>query len=131
MSFPVRITYRGLEPSESLNRLIREEAAKLEKFFDGIVGCRLLVERQYGHHHAGSPYHVRLNVVVPGSDLAIVTEPSDDVAPPGNETLQRAAIVRDTFRRARRRLREYARRKSGPHVRTGLNKKGAARRARP
>lgn len=30
MSFPVRITYRGLEPSETLNRQIQEEAAKLE-----------------------------------------------------------------------------------------------------
>ncbi|MBV8529701.1 MAG: RNA polymerase subunit sigma-54, partial [Candidatus Eremiobacteraeota bacterium] len=39
MSFPVRITYRGFATSPALNRLIREEAAKLEKFFDGIVSC--------------------------------------------------------------------------------------------
>jgi hypothetical protein len=132
MSFPVQITYRGLEPSESLNQLIREEAVKLEKFFDRIVSCRVLVERQYGHHHTGSPFHVRLNVVVPRTDLAIDTEPSVKV-PPGDE-VQRlhksdeidaiykdpALTVRDTFRRARRRLQEYARRKTSPHSRASI-----------
>lgn len=110
MSFPVQITYRGLEHSEGLDRLIRDEAAKLEKFFNGIVSCRVLVERQYGHHHTGSPFHVRLNIVVPGTDLAIVTEPSVKVAPPSDGA---QLTVRETFRRARRRLQDYARRKTG------------------
>jgi Sigma 54 modulation protein / S30EA ribosomal protein len=130
MSFPVQITYRGLDASEPLNRLIHSEAAKLERFFDGIVSCRVLVERQYGHHLNGSPYHVRLNVVVPGTDLAIVTEPSLKTQPLDEEA-QRvhksdeidavykdpALTIRDTFRRAKRRLQEYARRRSGSHSR--------------
>jgi Sigma 54 modulation protein / S30EA ribosomal protein len=107
MSFPVQITYRGLEPSERLNRLIRSEAAKLEKFFDGIVSCRALVESLQGHHHAGPLFHVRLNVVVPGADLAVDAEPERDLV----------VGVRDTFRRARRRVQEYAERRSAPHGR--------------
>jgi len=108
MSFPVLITYRGLEPSEALNELIREEAAKLSKFFDGIVSCRVLVERQAGHHHI-SPLHVRVNLVVPGADLAIVTEPGTRTQPPGDEAARPPAwTIRDTFRRARRRVRDYA-----------------------
>ncbi len=106
---PVEITYRGFDSSEPLNRLIRDEAAKLEKFFDRIVSCRVLVERQHGHHHAVSRFNVRINIVVPGADLAIVTEPSLTVAPL-SEGAQRT--IRETFRRARRRLQDYARRKS-------------------
>jgi hypothetical protein len=123
MSFPVQITYRGLDASDALSRLIKEEAAKLGKFFDGIVSCRVLVERQAAHHQNGSPYHVRVNLVVPGADLAIVTEPSKHVSPPdGDARLHKrdeidaiykdpALTVRDTFRRAKRRVQDYARRK--------------------
>ncbi len=110
MSFPIQITHHGLEPSDSLDALIRDEASKLEKFFDGIVSCRVLVERPDGHHQSGAPYHLRLNLVVPGADLAIVGEPSVD----------RAALVREAFRRARRRLQEYARRRAATHLRPGI-----------
>ncbi|HVN68246.1 MAG TPA: HPF/RaiA family ribosome-associated protein [Candidatus Binatia bacterium] len=110
MSFPVQITFRGLDHSEALDTLIRDEAAKLEKFFDAVVSCRVLVERQTGLHHSAAPYVVRVSLVVPGADLAIATEPSDDAA----------AAVRDTFRRARRRLQDRARRRAGPHVRASL-----------
>lgn len=130
---PVQITYRGFDSSEPLNRLIRDEVAKLEKFFDRIVSCRVLVERQQGHHHAVSPFHVRLNIVVPGADLAIVTEPSVKVSP-SSEGAQRlhksdeidaiykdpALTVRDTFRRAKRRIQDYARRRNEPHVRSSI-----------
>ena len=66
MSFPIQITYRGMDSSETLDRLIRSEAEKLGKFFDRILRCRALVERQPGHHYAGSPFHVRLTLAVPG-----------------------------------------------------------------
>jgi hypothetical protein len=126
MSFPVQATYRGFKPSEPLNRLIHDEAAKLEKFFDGIVSGRILIERQSGHHHTGTPYHVRLTVVVPGAELAIVTEPSVRVPRAGDEALRLhksdeidamykdpVLTVRDTFRRAKRRIQDYARRRAG------------------
>ncbi|MGB8907766.1 MAG: HPF/RaiA family ribosome-associated protein [Candidatus Cybelea sp.] len=105
MAFPVRISYRGVEATEQLDRLIHSEAAKLEKFFDGIVSCRVLVEHQDGHQHTGSAPHVRLNIVVPGNDLAVDAEPT----------------VREAFRAAKRRIQEYARRKSGgPHHRSSI-----------
>lgn len=128
MSFPVQITYRGMDSSEALNRLIRDEAAKLGKFFDGIVRCRALIERQSGHHHAGSPFHVRLTVAVPGFELVVGGEPSLRVTPFGDEPPRvhkndetdsvykdPALTVREAFRRARRRLQEHARRNASAH----------------
>lgn len=114
MSFPVHISYRAVDASESLERLIHEEAAKLEKFFDGIVSCRVLVERASPHQLGSPPYHVKLNIVVPGNDLAIASEAHDK-----SDTVFRdaALAVRDTFRRARRRLKDYAGRRFEPHAR--------------
>jgi len=109
MSFPVQIAYRGLDRSEALDRVIAEEAAKLSKFFDGIVSCRVLIERRNPSHHTGAAFRVHLNVAIPGTDVAIMTEPrvSASAVP-----IDAAATARQAFRRARRRLREYAQRKS-------------------
>jgi hypothetical protein len=130
MSFPVQITYRGVDSSEPLNRLIRSEAAKLGKFFDGIVRCRALVERPDGHHHAGPPFHIRLTLAVPGAELVIAGEPSPRVAPLDDEPAPSrknheidadfkdpTSTVKEAFRRARRRLKDYARRNLGSHSR--------------
>jgi ribosome-associated translation inhibitor RaiA len=104
MAFPVQISYHGVDPSDSLNKLIHTEAAKLEKFFDGIVSCRVLVEHRDGHGHTAAPLHIRLNILVPGADLAIDSEPT----------------VREAFRGAKRRIKEYAQRKAGPHHRSSI-----------
>ena len=130
MSFPIQITYRGMDSSEPLSRLIRSEAAKLGKFFDGIVRCRALIDRQSGHHAAGTPFHVRLTIAVPGTELVIAGEPSQRAAALDEEPAHArkseaveapakdpATIIKEAFRRARRRLHDYARRNTGAHPR--------------
>jgi len=113
MDFPVQSIYRGFDRSAPLDRLIADEAAKLGKFFDGIVGCRVLIELTHPGQHSGKAFRVHLNLMVPGADLAIVTEPRTSTVP-----VDAAATVRQAFRRARRRLQEYAQRKAGrPHGR--------------
>jgi len=113
MEPPIHITYRGLDPSDALNRLIHDEAAKLGKFFDGIVTCRIAIDRPDGHHRHGAPYHVHVTVVVPGAELAAT---SDEIVTQNDPALS----VRDAFRRAKRRVREYASRKHDPHGRAGI-----------
>jgi hypothetical protein len=117
MAFPIQITYRGMDSSETLDRLIRNEAEKLGKFFDRILRCRALVERQPGHHYAASPFHVRLTLAVPGSELVVGSEPHS--ADGELEALHKdpELTVREAFRRARRRVQEYARRHMGAHTR--------------
>lgn len=124
MSFPVLITYRGVDSSEVLTRLVNNEAAKLGKYFDGIMRCRVLVERQAAHHHSGAPFHVRLTLAVPGAELIIAGEPA--VRAPNDEQPVRThksdeidavykdpvLTVREAFRRARRRLQDYAKRRN-------------------
>ncbi|HEX4014006.1 MAG TPA: HPF/RaiA family ribosome-associated protein [Candidatus Cybelea sp.] len=97
MELPLQITYRKVHPSEALSRLIRKESEKLDRFFARITSCRVIVEREAGRTKEAAPFHVRVDLGVPGSELMTDTmEKNSRVA------------VRDAFRRARRRLREYA-----------------------
>jgi ribosome-associated translation inhibitor RaiA len=133
MELPIQITYRELDPSDELSRLIREEAAKLDRFFGRIVSCRVVVEREPRHLRNGAPFRVRIDIGVPGEELTVDANPSVRVAAPGDEPGMRrksgeiAAMYKDpvltvryAFRRARRRLQDYARRGLGPHVRASL-----------
>lgn len=79
MAVQPQIAYRDVEPSHALERLIQTETAKLERFFVGIVSCRVLVEHSNRRHKHGSPYNVRLDLSLPGAEL--VVNHSDDVRP--------------------------------------------------
>jgi ribosome-associated translation inhibitor RaiA len=133
MELPVQITYRGLDPSEALSDLIHKEADKLGTFFDRIIACRVLVEREQRHLRSGAPFTVRIDLTVPGAELTIDTAKSLRTLAPDDETAARrksadidaahkdpALAVRDAFRRARRRTQDFARGKMGPHVRSSV-----------
>lgn len=123
MEVPLQITYHGLESSEALSRLIRKEAEKLAGFFDRIVSCHVRIDREQRHVRHGSPFRVRIDLVVPGTELSVDTVRSVGVATTDEEAPRRrkaaevdakykdpALTVRDAFRRARRRLQDYVRR---------------------
>ena len=79
MAVQPQIAYRDVEPSQVLERLIQAETTKLERFFHGIVSCRVLVEHSNRRHKHGSPYNVRLDLSLPGAEL--VVNHSEDVRP--------------------------------------------------
>ena len=79
MAVQPQIAYRDVEPSPALERLVQAEAAKLERFFHGIVSCRVLIEHANRRHKHGSPFNVRIDLSLPGAEL--VVNHSDDVRP--------------------------------------------------
>jgi ribosome-associated translation inhibitor RaiA len=124
---PTQITFRGLAPSEALEAHIRQRVAWLEQFYDGIVGCRVLVEIRHRHRQDGRHYHVRIELTVPGGTPVVVShEPSlhgalaegeADAHHKQSETDPahrdaRVAIHR-AFDAARRRLQDFAREQRG------------------
>jgi hypothetical protein len=133
MELPVQITYRGLDPSEALTELIRSEAQKLEKFVPRMVACRVLVEREQHHLRNGAPFRVRIDLTAPGAEFAIDTGKTLRTLAPDDEAAARrksadidaahkdpALAVRDAFRRARRRMQDFARGRVGSHVRSSV-----------
>jgi ribosome-associated translation inhibitor RaiA len=108
VAIPLQISYRDAPQSDALDRLVAHELAKLERYFPRIVNCRVLIEHSYGRNRAGAPYHLRIELNVPGHEIVInhavsAHEPLDasDKDP--------AVAVRTAFKKAKRQLQDYAR----------------------
>lgn len=106
MQLPLQITYRNLESSEPIEAAIRKEGEVLDKIFGRIMRCHVVVEASHKRHHQGNLYQVRINLTVPGKELAVSRMPDQQQA---HEDLYVA--IRDAFTAAGRQLESYASRK--------------------
>jgi len=125
-NFPLQITFRNMEPLPAAELWIRVEAAKLETFYNRIMGCRVAVASPHRHHREGSPYHLRIDLTVPGGELVIKHEPSlrTRARQLGETEIKKQLEARtrhkrlhqaihDAFKTAGRLLQDYARRQRG------------------
>jgi len=106
MQQPIRIVFRGMEPSPAVESRIQELALHLERFDQHITRCQVTVQAPHQHHHQGQLYDVRIQVRVPGRELAVSREGSQNHA---HEDVYVA--LRDAFEAAGRRLDEYVERR--------------------
>jgi hypothetical protein len=125
MTAPVQITYGAINQSDALDALVQKEAAKLHRFFDRIVSCRVLIDKPHRHHLRGAPLHVRIEIGVPGEELVVSHTPEirRTLSEDGSAEVEKGAeedpvyrdaplAIRDAFRKARRLLHDYAERKT-------------------
>ena len=108
MPFPVEITFHRMQPSAAIESRIREKAAKLERFYDRIMNCHVVVEAPHSHHHKGKLYHVSINIKVPHSQVVVNREQHADHA---HEDL--FVAIRDSFDAAQRKLEDFSRQQRG------------------
>lgn len=99
----LQITLHGLTRSEALEDQIRRRAARLERFHGAITSCRVVVEHPHQHRHQGGQFVVRLHIGVPGGEVVVNHDHSEDVY----------IAVRDAFDAARRQLEDHVRRRDG------------------
>jgi ribosome-associated translation inhibitor RaiA len=120
MSFSIQITFRHMGSSPAVEERIREEANQLERYFDGIVSCRVIVEAPHPGH--GAEYKVDLHLGMPGSDILVNHSPSlhgrGALAETGGRSKETEAqpdhkdvyvAIRDAFSAARRQLEDRVR----------------------
>jgi ribosomal subunit interface protein len=105
MQLPLQITFRNVTPSDAIDTKIRERAAKLDTYYDRITGCHVLVEAPHRRHHQGKLFHVRIDVILPGTAVVVNRAPLEHHA---HEDV--FVAIRDAFDAARRQLEDYARR---------------------
>ncbi len=99
METPLELSFRNMEPSDFVAREVEEKAAKLEQFYDRITSCHVFVEAPHRHHRKGNRYSVRIEVRVPGTELAVNNRPGDVNA---HEDIHVA--IRDAFNAMQRQL---------------------------
>jgi cold shock CspA family protein len=97
-----------MEHSEMMEALVREKAAHLDTFADHIMGCRVVIEPAGKHHLHGNVYEVRIDMTVPGEEIAVTRESSEHT-----EYRDIHVALRDAFDAAGRKLEDYVRRRRG------------------
>jgi len=118
MMLPVQATFRNMDASEAVAARVQEEADKLDKYFRRITSCRVIVGAPHRHHRHGDPFHIRIELEVPGKELVVTHEPNLKREEQG-EWHKRLAVggphqdvyvaIRDGFKAMRRQLRDYVR----------------------
>jgi ribosomal subunit interface protein len=104
MQIQVQISFRGMEPSAAVEERIRERTERLERFHDGITRCHVTVQAPHQHHHKGRLFDVRIDLHVPGNEVVVTHEGSQNHA---HEDVYVA--IRDAFLVAERKLEELSR----------------------
>jgi ribosomal subunit interface protein len=104
MQLPLQITFRKMGTSPSVEAHIRERAEALERHFDRITACRVVVEQSGRRQRKGKLYHIRIDLTVPGREIVVKRDPPEDHA---HEDI--LVAVRDAFDAARRQLEDHAR----------------------
>lgn len=115
MKLPLEITFRNVQRTDEVEERIRAKAAKLDRFYDRITGCRVVVEAPHQHSQKGNAYHVRIELSVPDGDIIVNREHGKQ----GHEDL--GIALRDAFAAAQRQLQSFAAKhnpsQSGSHMR--------------
>ena len=109
MQIPLQISFRNMDPSPAIEAVVREKAAKLDRFFERIVSCGVTIEAPHRRHHKGKLYKVRIDIGMPGKKAVHVTQEG-----PKNQAHEDVYVaIRDAFDAAVRRVEDHARRLRG------------------
>jgi len=100
----VDISLRGIEATDALERLIDEEARKLERVYERVRSCQVVAEALPRQKQRSAHVAVRLIIGLPGKEIVVNREHGADVRLAVSEAFAAAATqLKDHVRRLDRR----------------------------
>ena len=108
MQVSPQITFRDMEPSPALEVAVREKMGRLERFYDRITACHVVIEAPHRRHHMGRLYGVRIDITLPGGQVVVSRDRQH-----GHAHEDVYVALRDAFDAAYRQLEDYHRRQDG------------------
>jgi ribosome-associated translation inhibitor RaiA len=97
MAIPLDITFRAMDSSPAASAAIREWVDRLERCYDRIERCEVIVEKPHRSQRHGNPFEVHVHLAVP--------EHAIDISRGGDPAHADVYLaINDAFRAARRRL---------------------------
>jgi ribosome-associated translation inhibitor RaiA len=78
MEIPLQISFHGVQHSEALASTIRDKARGLDRYYDRIMSCRVVLELAGRHQHQGKEFVAKIELKVPGGDIAVTHQHSED-----------------------------------------------------
>jgi len=106
MQTPLQITFRAMTHSDALADHVKRRAETLDRLFDRIVSCHVVVELAGHHHRHGDRYHVAIHIGLPGHELLVNHSPPED-----REYGSAHATLDTAFDEAERQLEDWVRRR--------------------
>jgi cold shock CspA family protein len=108
METPIEVDFQGMTATPALQASIEQQVAKLEQRYGRATACRVVVKGPSEHHRTGR-YEVNIRIALPnGREVDISRAPSAD-----ERYTDLDFAINDSFKRARRRLQDQARKLQG------------------
>lgn len=104
MQIPVEITFRDIEHSDAVEARTREWVGKLERVYDRITRCEVMVSQPHHRHRKGNAFSITVRLTIPGGEVVSSHDPGPDGA---HEDVYVA--LRDAFMAAKRQLEDAVR----------------------
>jgi ribosome-associated translation inhibitor RaiA len=114
MKLPLEIVFRNVNRTPEVEDRIRMKAGKLDRMFDRITGCRVVVESPHKKQAKGHTYHVTVEVQVPSETIVVNRDPQN------HDHEELGIALRDAFAAAQRRLRSYSRKRNASTSHSGM-----------
>jgi hypothetical protein len=124
MQTPMTVTFRGMNPSAWIEGEVRKRAAKLEALCGDLTSCHVVVDVPHRHHAEGNRFSVRIDMSVPGDELAVTHDANVHASKKDigeehwtkqfdveGERKHLRLVIKDAFDVARRRLQVYVERR--------------------
>lgn len=96
------IRFTNMERSGAVEEAVHSRIERLEEFFDGITSCHVFVDASHLRQRKGNLFEVRIEVRLPGTELAVNNKPGDVNA---HEDVHVA--IRDAFDAVERKLKKW------------------------
>ena len=112
MDIPLELAFHNMTASEGLTTAVRQEVNRLERFYDHIIGCRVVIEMPHKSHRKGNNApDVHIVLRVPGREIIV----SRELAHAANKksATNAYAVLKEAFQAAQHRLGEYRRQQQG------------------
>ncbi len=104
MQVPLQIAFHNMPHSDSIASAIETHAEHLETFYERVISCRVVVDIPHKHHETGNRYQVRIDLTVPGHEIVVNRETTEQ-----NQYQDLEVAVAEAFDAAARQLEEFAR----------------------
>lgn len=119
MTVPLEIHFHGLDKSDAMETRVREKFNKLQRHFDRMNGCRVVLEAPHRNTTKAKVFQVKIEISVKGGKPIIVNHEREGAH--ASEDLPLA--IRDAFEAATRRADELSSQLNG----RGRNDQGRRR----
>lgn len=103
MQEPLQIAFHNMPNSPALEQRVRELFGRLERYYDGMISARVVIEAPHKQKHKGT-LGVSINIGVPARDIVVKREQRVHEADQHN-----VWVLTEAFDAAARQLEEYSR----------------------